>query len=338
LVIENKKAAARTLLPLFAEELLLERTDIDDDTTIVQEYKLIALGPIWKSEIEPDSHLGSVSFSFVEGGDETEQFSGTEMTWNVTFNTLNRQNLWQSVTESSISDACENLKAHLSQPILFTKKMVIQTDSTPKVLAEQWFEFVWRNGGGLPLPLPPISLSKNGHDRMIVPPFLRERILDIKVTSEFTDIIYTVANPSLLTYPVYTHLGRVRFQTLAADQVEMTWEVSIRPIRNCKSFVKNFTETVINVLARNFKSHVQDVGTNAMVNVYPPRGFMKDKGPLFQVRKDTWLGSVLYAHLRDNRSVVEQTKDLFQPWRWGTIDENEENGFSWSVGEISNIE
>lgn len=65
---------------------------------------------------------------------------------------------------------------------------------------------------------------------------------------------------------------------------------------------------------RNFKSHMEDIGEEQVVKVFPPRGFMKEMGELFRVRKDTWLGSVLYAHYIDDRSVLDQTKDLFSPW------------------------
>ncbi|OEU09943.1 hypothetical protein FRACYDRAFT_248195 [Fragilariopsis cylindrus CCMP1102] len=274
------------------------------------------LGPVWKSEIEEGSHTGVVSFTSFEDEEEEgvnsnndgyrhSSSGGAEMTWNVSFQTLNRNNLWQSVTESSISDACDNLVCYLSKPLLMTKRVSIcrrrrQTQPQPqpqqllnhKVLAKEWMGFIWRKGGGLPLPLPPIPLRSDWNDRMIVPPFLIERIVEINETSsDYTDIIYTVVNPSIVTYPVYTHLGRVRFQSSSlsgryqqndstdstgdsvmrdteedTETIEMIWQVSIRPLNNfiLKKFVVFFTEIVVSVLARNFKRHIGDIGDDRM--------------------------------------------------------------------------
>lgn len=344
-IVDKETPLKRNLL-LLGEEILLNSTHThkDSDRNIVQEYKLTTLGPVWKSEIEAGSHLGVVSFSSFDE-DKLNGCSGIEMTWNVSFSTLNRQSFWQLVTESSISDACDNLVAYVSEPILMTKRLSIQTQFSPEALAKEWLEFVWRGGGGLPLPLPPFALGGNGHDRIIVPPFLIERILEINETSEYTDIIYTVVNPSLITYPVFTHLGRVRFQRSGdlrgsnsnggKEELEMIWQVSVRPLNNfLKTFVIVFTESVVNILARNFKSHMEETGDDQIVKVFPPRGFLKERGHLFQVRKDTWLGSVLFEHLRDNRSMMDQTKDLFKPWRWGKRDEMD-GTLSWGVGGIS---
>jgi len=291
----------------------------NNNDEIVQEYKLTKLGPVWKSEIEEGSHTGVVTFTSFEDEEEEEKegannnndgyrhssSGGTEITWNVSFQTLNRNSLWQSVTESSISDACDNLVCYLSEPLLMTKRVSIrrrrQAQPQPhpqpqqllnhKVLATEWMEFIWRKGGGLPLPLPPIPLRSDWNDRMIVPPFLIERIVEINETSDYTDIIYTVVNPSIITYPVYTHLGRVRFQSSSlsgryqqndstdstddsvmrdkeedAETFDMIWQVSIRPLNNfiLKKFVVFFTETVVSVLARNFKRHIGDIGDDRM--------------------------------------------------------------------------
>mmetsp|Transcript_20793 Transcript_20793/g.30737 ORF Transcript_20793/g.30737 Transcript_20793/m.30737 type:complete len:423 (+) Transcript_20793:49-1317(+) len=342
LCIGNEKEQTRTLLPLFAEEKLLEKTvsSVDENTiensgysTVNQEYILTTLGPIWNSEIEKGSHLGRVSFSPYRN--ETLNEIGTVVKWDVAYTTLNRNSLWQSVTESSISDACDNLKAYLSKPILFTLKTVIQTDLSTDVISERWMDFIWRKGGGLPIPFPPLPLSKDGYDRVVIPPFLRERVLQRMTTGDSSDILYTVVNPSLIS--VYTHLGRVTFQqgynpTGTGDNVEMVWQVNLRPMRGCESFVKIFTRTVIAVLTRNFKVHIEDNGIDTMVGVYPPRGFMKEKGAIFQVRRSTWVGSVLHAHLGDDRQVIEQTKDLFQPWKWGST---EDEGIAhWSQEEM----
>jgi hypothetical protein len=329
LLILDKDNPSKRNLFLLGEEVLSKNTssttthnDDDDDKSkeknnnnnkIVQEYKLTKLGLVWKSEIEEGSHTGVVSFTSFEDEEEGannnndgyrhSSSGGTEITWNVCFQTLNRKSLWQSITESSISDACDNLVCYLSEPLLMTKRVSIRRQAQPqpqqlmnhKVLAKEWMEFIWRKGGGLPLPLPPIPLRSDWNDRMIVPPFLIERIVEINETSDYTDIIYTVVNPSIITYPVFTHLGRVRFQSLSssssssgryqqndyvdstddgvmrdkeedAETIDMIWQVSIRPLNNfiLKKFVMFFTETVVSVLARNFKRHIGDIGDDRM--------------------------------------------------------------------------
>lgn len=335
----NEKTPSKRSLFLLGDEVLVERTDnenIGKKDKIVQEYRLEELGPIWKSEIVPGSHTGSVSFSPV-AEDASNGFSGTEISWKVSYKTQNRQKLWQSVTESSITDACDNLAAFVSEPLLMTKQISIDTDLSPKALSEQWFEFVWRGGGGLPIPLPPFGLTKNFYDRVLIPPFLRERILEIKDSPSHTDILYTVVNPSLLTYPVHKHLGNVKFKSSDSGEdssLEMLWEVSIVPINGCEKFVTIFTETIISALARNFKRHIEDAGDASTVKVFLPRGIKKDEGPLFEVRKDTWVGSVLYSHQKDVRGVLDQAKDLWTPWRWGA-DDKIDGSLSWDVGEIA---
>ena len=344
------------------------------DVDIVQEYKLTKIGPIWQSEIEEGTHSGAVSFSTYtengnqhdsnnnkkDAGDDENIISGTEITWNVSFRTLNRNNFWRSVTESSIIDACDNLKCYLSEPLLMTQTVPIYVSGNhenqknqssfssmlchPDVLAKTWVEFIWNKGGGLPLPLPPIPLTADGKDRIIVPPFLIERIVEIKELPEYTDIVYTVVNPSIITYPVRTHLGRVRFQPSLSSSssgkrpsIDMIWHVSIRPLNNnvfLKKFVTVFTESIVSILARNFKSHIEDNGDDQIINIYPPQGLMKEQGALFQVRKDTWVGSVMYAHFRDNRSMIDHTTDLFRPWRWGELNGQNEGTVSWNVGDI----
>lgn len=345
--IENEKSQTRKLLPLFAEEELLEKTvnvDKGEEGTVVedrhyrtvsQEYRLTKLGPFWKSEIENGSHLGRVSFSPYRN--ETLNEIGTVVRWDVTFTTLNRNSFWQSVTESLISDACDNLRIFISMPLLLTLKTVIKTDLSTDIIPERWLSFIWRNGGGLPLPFPPLALSKDGYDRVIIPPFLKERVIQKNTRGDSSDILYTVINPSLVTYPVYSHLGRVKFQqgsnpTESGNTIEMIWEVNVRPMRGYDSLIKMFTEAVVAVLARNFKVHIEDKGVDTMVGVYPPGGFMQEKGGIFQVRRCSWLGSVLYGSLIDDRQVIEQIKDFFQPWKWGFTED--EGIADWSQKDM----
>jgi len=51
-----------------------------------------------------------------------------------------------------------------------------------------------------------------------------------------------------------------------------------------------------------------------MVELKLPRGFGPAVG---RISTRSWLGKVLAAHVRDQRSALEQTASLFQPWTWG---------------------
>jgi hypothetical protein len=103
-------------------------------------------------------------------------------------------------------------------------------------------------------------------------------------------------------------------------------------MRGYDSLIKLFTEAVVAVLARNFKVHIEDKGVDTMVGVYPPGGFMQEKGGIFQVRRCSWLGSVLYGSLIDERQVIKQIKDFFQPWKWGFTED--EGIADWSQKDM----
>ena len=62
---------------------------------------------------------------------------------------------------------------------------------------------------------------------MIVPLFLVERLV---IVGE-DDIRYSINNPGLLTYHIYTLAGRVRFQNSSSSEKEMVREVELRPFR-----------------------------------------------------------------------------------------------------------
>ena len=113
----------------------------------------------------------------------------------------------------------------------------------------------------------------------------------------------------------------------------MKWEVEIRPWPEpWATIVKAFTAAVVSCYARNFKCHLEE-GKNAMVALKPPRGGGggDNNNTLLQIRKDSWLGGILEAHLQDKRSTAEQTVALFQPWTWGrtAADDEEGEGEEW---------
>ena len=326
-VRNNGNTSVRTLLPIFAEEELVEENNLDDEScrkngeqsTQVERYKLGKLG-LLRSDLRPNSHRGIVTFSLHKVLMGVSENRGTEVQWDVAFDVHSRKAFWQSVTEKTISNACDNLACYAAVPNLFKCKKIIQVPKhmSPKSLADKWFLFVWRKGGGLPV-IPPVSISKNGLNRMYIPPFLEERILSIKETKEGAEIVYTVPNPKLIQ--AHTHLGRVSFIPVdgSLNKIEMNWEVSVRPFRNRVDFVRLIVEPVISTLARNFKVYIEE--PEAMIKLFS----------MFQIRKHTWLGNVVDAHNKDNRSMKEQFRDFWRPFSWG----NKEDGDYEIVVQLS---
>lgn len=318
----------REVAPLFFEEMLspLEGGKKDDKADEVVQYQVTKLG-LLQSELESGSHAGTVTFS--PHDDEPQSCT---MRWCVSFNALKRQQLWQSITERTIGDAADNLAAYVAVPRLYTRRTrLIGTDRLEAM--DAWLSFIFDEGGGLPSP-PPIPLGRAGVDeriRMILPPFLIERV--VSVDREKGEIWYTVDNPGLLTfYPAHTHMGRVSFsdETTTGGEVEMLWEVEVRPYYRLGWFIRWFSGMIISTLARNLKSHLSE--PRAMVKLAPPRGAGSSFG---QIRKDSWLGGVLAAHLEDRRSTVEQSVALLQPWTWGRSTDEESEGEEWGTGKLS---
>eukprot|EP00545_Synedropsis_sp_CCMP1620_P007716 CAMPEP_0119028092 /NCGR_PEP_ID=MMETSP1176-20130426/38314_1 /TAXON_ID=265551 /ORGANISM="Synedropsis recta cf, Strain CCMP1620" /LENGTH=218 /DNA_ID=CAMNT_0006984151 /DNA_START=1 /DNA_END=657 /DNA_ORIENTATION=+ len=215
----------------------------------------------------------------------------------------------------------------------------------------KWLKFAWKEGSGLPLPIPPIQV---GDARWLVPPFLKEQLLSAitinndnnssasKIQHCGAEVQYQVDNPSLFTYQVHSHLGRIRFFSDRNDNnnsgaVRMEWEIEVRPYRGWSAIVQNFTGAVVSCYARNFKCHIQE-GPDTMVALKPPRGGSDSAGVLLQIRKDSWVGGVLHTHLKDQRStVLSQTVALFQPWTWGRSEDydGEGEGEEWTDGILS---
>ena len=117
----------------------------------------------------------------------------------------------------------------------FASAAVFETSRTlrgvrPRAAAALWRSETWRRGRyGLPLP-PPIDLGEG--ERLVVPPGLREKLLDYdgetaakSNTPDGDEISYAVANPGWWSlYPVTRHRGTVRFDE-ADDATRMTWTV-----------------------------------------------------------------------------------------------------------------
>lgn len=306
ILVSQRNEQTRHLIPIGMEETLLEQSDE------MIRYEVTDMG-LFSSELLAGSHSAQVRF--------TGNNDGTTMIWNVDFEATHRADLWKAVTEVNMRSVSANLASYVAIPRLYrrTTRFPAEYDSLP----EKWVDFVWHQGGGLPVP-PPLRLDEE--KRMIVPPFLVERLVNVGDN----EIRYTVDNPGLLTYQVHTHAGRVRFQNHSSGRMEMVWEVELRPLRGWSWFVELFTSTIITTLAHNFKIHVTEPG--ATVKLAPPRG----KGEAFgEVHKDTWLGGVLAAHLSDRRSTAEQTMAILQPWTWGRSTDDEGEGEEWTTGYMS---
>ena len=67
---------------------------------------------------------------------------------------------------------------------------------------------------------------------------------------------YCVANPSLLTFQVHSHRGRVLFEppTAREDAVIMRWDVDLRPLDGWGMFVRYFTQLVLRSLTTNLQA------------------------------------------------------------------------------------
>ena len=255
------------------------------------------------------------------------------MVWQVDFQAQNRRDLWQAVTQLNIESASRNLASYLAPPVTYTRTTHLRFNvkdvskkKSDKFLADQWVDFVWNRGGGLPVPVVQLDSQR----RVVVPPFLVERLVSIQDDDGTTTAIeYTVDNPGLFTYQVHSHRGRVRFlvdETTAKTNdgdvdATMIWEVEIRPLRGWAWLVQPFTAAIVSTISRNFKTHLREPG--ATVKLAPPRG----QGEAFgEIAKDSWLGGVLAAHLEDRRSTLEQTFAIFQPWTWGRSSATDEPG------------
>lgn len=345
-------SSRRLILPIFMEESLLKETkDENESDDIVLKYKVTNAG-LFSTEIIQSSHLGTVQFSSL-----SDRNNEVSMIWNVTFDVKNPklETFWNLFTERMIADASNNFVSSLATPIVYTRRTRLHKKAdgpkiTPETAMAEWVLFCWKDGAGMPLP-PPIIFDEIS--RMIVPPFLREKIVS-QSCSDTQDILlepycelkYTVDNPGIATYQVHSHIGRVRFISTQVDEssknrnimpgegpfVDMIWEVEVRPYHNWSSFIKTFTRVIITSYAKNFKRHIEE-GPDAMVSVLPPRGQFGGE-ELIQIRKDSWLGGVLMAHLNDKRSVFEQAKSSLQPWTW-SLDDGDGESDEFNEGYLS---
>ena len=217
----------RQLLPILMEEELLETTpEIGDSSIRCQLQYQVKHGGLLSSEIVPDSHLGTVTFAT-----DTSQDGGITLTWDVTFDTreASRTFLWQFITEQTIRDSCNNFQAAYATPRIYQRTTMLShskylPELTPEIAMDQWLQFCWKEGSGSPLPIPPVQMGSDV--RWIIPPFLKERLVSTNTVksqngkADYAEVRYQVDNPSLFTYQVHSHRGRVRFVSIDDDTAD----------------------------------------------------------------------------------------------------------------------
>jgi len=312
----------RVVAPLLLEETLLNASGVTSSEEILG-YTVSGCG-LLTTELEPGSHSATVRFLPTNGS------TACEMCWDVAFRTQQRQWLWQGVTERMIGDAADNIASYLATPLLYTRRMTFAAPSASKALQE-WIEFVWNEGGGLPVPTPILLNEGNargeGRTRMIVPPFLKERI--VSVDAKDFSVTYTVDNPGLFTYQVHSHRGRVRFHDIAEGKVSMVWEVEVRPFRGWREFVKTFTDCIVSTLSRNLEVRLAE-SEELDDNVEP----LAADNPFGSIAEESWLGGVLAARQLDKRNTFDRTLSLVKPWTWGRATDKPGDFAEWSEASM----
>eukprot|EP00804_Cyclotella_cryptica_P019303 CCRYP_006187-RA/>CCRYP_006187-RA protein AED:0.16 eAED:0.16 QI:0/-1/0/1/-1/1/1/0/296 len=203
-------------------------------------------------------------------------------------------------------------------------------------------EFVWMKGGGLPVPPPlPYGETVDKHSRirrnlLRIPPFITESIINTAESKGKSEFRYTLNSPGWATFPflMHSHIGRVEFCKRDDDSLSITWEVEIIPYLFVAPFVEKLVEMTVSTLLRNLRVRLTEPGSCVVIK--PPRGntnWLLGRKNFGSVPKETWLGGVLDVHLSDDRSTIEQSLAMLQPWTWGrtgTGDDTDVVRFRWS--------
>ena len=228
----------RIILPAFYEQDL---TGADSDNNTI-EYKVSRQGLFGGNDLVANSHVGIVSF------EETDD--GTLMKWNIKFDVNGRKAFWKRVTEIVVGTQCDVLAANLAEPqTIFNERNF--PGKAPAEVMDAWVDFVWKQGGDLPLPLKPVNLG--GNERAILPIFSREKIDSLDYDKN--EIVYHVANPTF----VHRHNGVVEFAyDEDKDTTTMKWRVDVLPHKNLNIPVSVATSYALSTLAENLRKYVLD--------------------------------------------------------------------------------
>lgn len=170
------------------------------------------------------------------------------------------ERFWQGVTAALVGTVAANLEEVLRQP-----EVVVVVEQGLDVAAAEALEaaldFVWRSGGGLPMPRPQVLAEGDvatgqGFTRLLRPPGLVERICRVSRGIPAT-IEYSVDNPGLLTlYPVAAHAGTMEFREVGLGRATLVWTVKCLPLPGCAGYVEAFTRLIVGSLAKNLAEHV----------------------------------------------------------------------------------
>ena len=335
----------RVIAPIMMEEVVdLPKNEANGsaDGSLTLQYRVTKPGPAFAPDLIDGSHLGTVSFV------PNNNSQGYQIIWSVQFDTKRLVIMYQKVTEFTIGTAARTVAEATSIPRVLTLDATLKGVDDPIEARRKWLEFIWANGGGLPLPSPIMrgeTLKAGGgkakRELLRIPPLITEKIVSTSESSDGSsaELEYQLYRPGLTTFPflMHTHRAKVGFAKKGEKSIALHWEVEIRPfpIPIVKPLVEKLTEMTVATLIRNFVVHLAEPG--AQVEIRPPRGNADLVGGVDSfgsVAKDTWVGGVLSAHLSDNRQTMEQTLSLMQPWTWGRSGNGDESDkyvrYEWS--------
>ena len=340
IVTSDESPAERTILPTMMKETLMEDYKSEGNQSFAEiSYTVTDAGPLFPGII-PNSHSAKVTF------ERTNQV--TVMKWDVSFETTKLYALlYQAITQWTVGIAATTVEECLVLPRRLSVKTVIDEDIDPILARKECLDFVWANGGGLPL-IPPIpfgDILKEGggsarRNLLRIPPLITESIIGTAEKEGQASFQYQLNSPGWTTFPflLHTHIGSVSF-TSTTKGLAIDWEVEFRPYQMfAKSIIEKLVEMTVTTIVRN--TRVKLLEPDAIVMIKPPRdnayltmGFEE----FGKVSKATWLGGVLESHLTDTRPTSEQVFSLIKPWTWGrcgTGDENDIVRYQWTDGQL----
>lgn len=316
---DDVQVLQRTIYPVIMKEKLTSDTRCDEDTSSTKlEYIVSEPGPFYR-DIVDNSHSASVTFDF------DEQSESCEMVWSVRFKTTKWTEFYKAMTHFLVGISANTIQEVLAAPRVFKMTSDIRCSMDAKSARNEWFEFIWMTGGGLPLPPAfPFGKTVEGttakQNILRIPPLITETIVDTFENERMAGFEYTLNSPGWLTFPflMHTHKGVVTFSRNDDNALSVDWVVEIRPYKIAAPLVEKLVEMTVSTLLRNLRIMLAEPG--AAVSIKPPRGktdLLMGRTDFGSVPKESWLGGVLDAHLTDSRSTMEQSFAILQPWTWG---------------------
>lgn len=380
--INEENNDVRTIYPIGMKEIIQrdQENESGSDSASMKriiKYTVSEAGPFFAPHLIEKSHTGIVTFQPLEGKHNDKNAKrDIKMTWEVQFDTSDFRQVYQKVTEFTIGVASQTIKECLEPSRLLSvvcnipipmKAEKENLSSVIKTMKHEWYNFVWKENGGLPVPPPilnygekVIDYSSNfdenkNKDKSVtiranilrVPPFLVESIV-LPPTKEKEDntIYYKIGNPgSILTFPflVHTHLGRISFEKNEGNSdLLMKWQVEMRPYSMLAEIVRLLTEMTITTICRNFIVHLTLLSSSEEESNKQKVSFsILSKFPL-EVPLSSWIGGVVMTESMDkdqSSSSRDTLKKKFQPWTWGRtgngkIEDGDSISYEWTYGEV----